>query len=105
MAEADDKNKPNKAPVELRAVPLEVGFYMPGDTHAEHRTRRFLCRLMQKYPAGLPGRSKKDFRRICLRRFKIPDRKFLQIWDWAIQKTGAIAYGMSGPRGDRGRKK
>jgi hypothetical protein len=83
----------------LRAEPFDLQQEPPGDSPAERRARKFLRRLMQKYPAGLPGRSKPDFARVCQQRFGTPGRTFDRLWDWAIDWTAATQYRKSGPRG------
>jgi hypothetical protein len=70
----------------------------PGDDLGEQRARRFLYRLMEKHPSGLPGQAKEDFKRVCMRRFKISARSFDQLWDWAIDRTGATAFRAPGPK-------
>jgi len=78
---------------------------LPGDSPAERRARKFLHRLMGKYPAGLPGKIKRDFAGVCRRRFGISGRTFERLWDWSIDQTGATGFRKSGPRGPHGSQK
>ena len=105
MAPADNKNA---TPSEQHLIQQDTfieGFQLPGDSASGLRAKRFLRRLMEKYPFGLPGRTKDDYRRICCQRFKIPARYFNRIWDQVVAYTGATAYQTSGPRGPHPQKK
>jgi hypothetical protein len=101
MAPADDKNI---TPFDQHLIQQDIfieGFMLPGDSAAGLRAKRFLRRLMEKYPLGLPGRTKLDYSRICCQRFKISGRYFDRIWEQVIAFTNAIAYRTSGPPGPR----
>src|SRR6516162_2946270 len=64
----------------------ERNLNQPGDSPGERRARRFLANLLTLHPAGLRGRTKADFRRVCQQRFGISGRAFKHIWDWAVRQ-------------------
>lgn len=97
--EAEQAATPVVAPVVASKPAEQESFDYPGDGPGERRTRRFLYRLMRKYPRGLPRRSKEDFRSHCCERHEISERAFDRIWGWAITETGATRYRTAGPRG------
>lgn len=99
MASADDKNI---TPFDQHLVQADTfieGFSLPGESIEQVRAKRFLRRLMRKYPHGLPGQTKDDYRRFCCQWFGITPRYFDRAWEHVIAFTGAIEYRTTGPRG------
>jgi hypothetical protein len=82
----------------LRARTFDLGFEFSGDSAGEARARRFLYRVMVRYPNGIPGKTKKDFERWCHNRCDVSRRSFERLWGWAIDKSGAIGYRDPGRR-------
>jgi hypothetical protein len=76
----------------------------PGDTKDERRARIFLYRVMARNPAGLARKTKGDFRRVCLKRFKVTGRRFNALWDDSKADSGAKGYAKTGPRGPHKRR-
>jgi hypothetical protein len=100
MAKADSNNT-ETPPVKhvLSATSLIVGEGMPGDTPEEAQARSALVDFMRQHPTPPPGKTKDDFRKEWCKCYRISRRSFLVIWDWAIQRSGSIAYKKQGPRG------
>jgi hypothetical protein len=83
----------------LTAVDFTIGDGMPGDSPIEARARRALLQMMRSSPIPPPGKAKADYQREWRLRFGTPPRKFAAFWDWAIAKSGALAFSKRGPRG------
>jgi hypothetical protein len=92
---ASGEPPPKVAPEKIKPEPP----LRPGDSADERRARSFLFGVMLRHPSGLPGRTKDDFERVCLKRFKITGRRFLAIRGDCIADTGATNWSKSGPRG------
>ena len=76
----------------------------PGDTENERRARVFLYCVMARNPTGLAGRTKGNFQRVCLKRFKVTGRRFNALWDDSKADSGAKGYAKTGPRGPHKRR-
>jgi len=83
----------------LKARELDLVLSFPGDSVGEQQAREFLYRTMIQYPTGQPGKTRADFERECCEQFNISKREFARLWEFAIAKSGATAYGKPGPRG------
>jgi hypothetical protein len=91
---------------QLRAESFELGSDRPGDNEAQAQARAYLRRSMRKYPNGIPGKTKGDFREECKRLFNTPKRVVDRVWKEEIARTGAIAWEKRGPkRGPRRARK
>ena len=82
------------------AEPVHAGVTRPGDTEAEAAARRFLYYRILRNPTAEGGDNDKTSLTLeMVRRFTIPKRRAVAIYEDCVAHTSAAAYKKRGPRG------